>query len=197
MIKPADIQRKKSITDGQNDRQLWLRFKDGSESAFEEIYQTHVDPLYQYGMQIAANPDFVEETIQQLFVYLWNKRANLGEVHCIKGYLIKCLRREILRKLKKERQFLSEEQILTGDAFLTSDSCMDMMIRDQEEEERVHKLKRAMEHFSKREMEIIHLRFFQDLAYEHIAEMLGLNLKYVYNTASRAFQKLRDHYNQG
>jgi RNA polymerase sigma factor (sigma-70 family) len=177
-----------------DDRELWLSFKNGSESAFERIYLSNIDALESYGRQIVPNQDLVEDTIQELFVNIWNKRANLGDVSSIKGYLFKSLRRELLRKLKRERRFISESQAQQGGLNLVSDSAMDVMIRHQEEEERVTRLRMAMETFSKREKEIIHLRFFQGLSYESIAELLELNLKYVYNTASRAYQKLRDNF---
>ncbi len=190
----SNIQRKVHAEPGEDKRDLWQRFKNGSDQAFEEIYNTYIDGLYSYGMQIIHNQDLVEDTIQELFVNIWSRRSNLGEVTSIKGYLLKSLRREIIRNLRKERRLISEDQLLQSHAYPPGESILDIMIRDLEEEEKVKKLRTAMQSFSKREMEIIHLRFFQGLPYEGIAELLDLNLKYVYNTASRAYQKFRDHF---
>lgn len=55
-----------------DDQALWNSFRSGDEQAFVIIFDRNVKPLYNYGMKIIADGDLVKDTVQNLFIELWN-----------------------------------------------------------------------------------------------------------------------------
>lgn len=180
-----------------NERSLWCEFQRGNKTAYSFIYQQYSDNLYNYGMQLTNNSDLVEDVIQDLFVNLWRCKKNLTPVKSIKFYLLTCLRRAIVKEIKKERRFISDDVALDQMSFQFNRSIEDDMIEEQTCLERKVKLQHILVSLSKRQREIIYLKFYEDLSYSQIAEHLGLDLKYTYNLASRAFGLIRKHFLSG
>jgi RNA polymerase sigma-70 factor (ECF subfamily) len=88
-----------------NDAETWTAFKAGDVSAFEIIFRSHYNILYQYGLKMLHDPDKVKDHIQTLFTILWDSRERLGSNSCIKNYLLAALRRQILRQEKRNNRF--------------------------------------------------------------------------------------------
>ncbi len=179
------------IDRNKEDVVLWSAFKSGDRTAFGSIYNQYVDYLYNYGRQIVSEGSFVEDVIQELFINLWNSRERLSEVNCIKSYLLKSLRRDLLKKQKKHRKIQSNLFSIDIEAFAMNEFIQVDMISSTEEKERIEYIRKTVNNFSGRQKEILYLKFYQSLSYEEIAQVLELDLKYVYNTASKAYKKLR------
>ena len=58
---------------------FWEKIQQGDEEAFRQLYNEYSDLLYGYGMKIAGDDDLVTESIQSLFVYLYEKRQSCSE----------------------------------------------------------------------------------------------------------------------
>jgi RNA polymerase sigma factor (sigma-70 family) len=175
---------------------LWREFQNGNKAAYSFIYEQYSDNLYNYGMQLVKNSDLVEDAIQDIFINLWRCRKNLTRVKSIKFYLLTCLRREIIKKIKKENRFISDYNPSDQKSFqFTFNRCIeDDMIEEEASLEKQEKLHRILLSLSKRQREIIYLKFYEDLSYSQIAEHLRLDLKYTYNVASTAFGLIRKHF---
>ena len=50
---------------------FWEKIQQGDEEAFRQLYSEYSDLLYGYGMKIVGDDDLVTESIQSLFVYLY------------------------------------------------------------------------------------------------------------------------------
>ncbi len=90
-----------------NEAEIWLKFKDGDEEAFIWIYRTYFETLYNYAGQFDLDFDLVKDQIQELFIYIRKRRAQLADVKSIKFYLFKSLRRRLLAYKKQRFSFLS------------------------------------------------------------------------------------------
>ena len=80
---------------------FWEKIQQGDEEAFRQLYNEYSDLLYGYGMKIAGDDDLVTESIQSLFVYLYEKRQSCSEPQSISAYLCVALKRMLLNELKK------------------------------------------------------------------------------------------------
>ncbi len=173
------------------DELVWSNFKNGDRRAFAFIYNNYVDFLYNYGRHIVGDETLVEDAIQELFVNLWNSKSHLSEVHSIKTYLFKSLRRALLKKLKKLRKIRPEAFLWDDRNYGMTESIQEVIIRQQEEQEKIRFVRETLDHFTGRQKEILYLKFYQSLGYEEISRVLELDIKYVYNTASKAYKNLR------
>ena len=103
----------------QNDEELWHAFIEGSLTAFRLIYEQNSENLFNYGNKITPYHAIVSDSIQDMFIDLWNKRSKLGKVKNIRGYLFTCYRRRLLDGLKKQKKYLHIEH-LNGSEILLS-----------------------------------------------------------------------------
>ena len=164
---------------------LWSRFVEGDHAAFEKIYRRHSDHLFQYGMQVIPHQGKVEDAIHDLFIYLWDHRASVGQVKSIRAYLLISLKRHLLRK-QSQNKLLFQQDLLSFELQIKEDN-------GELEPEIIEQLKKSVEKLSPRQREIIYLKFYQGLSYQEIAELLELDLKYTYNLASKAYSLLKSH----
>jgi RNA polymerase sigma factor (sigma-70 family) len=172
------------------DVQLWDALQKGDHIAYGKIYTAHVDTLYAYGKKLRSHTTLVEDAIQDVFIDLWRYKATLGPVRSIKAYLFACLRRQLTRSIKKEKVVVLDDQYLQEDNFETS--TLELLIHVQDRQEEVAKINKALNQLSKRQKEIIYLRYFQDLSYQEIGQMMGLNQRSTYNLVSKALSMLKE-----
>ncbi|MBC8111958.1 MAG: sigma-70 family RNA polymerase sigma factor [Verrucomicrobia bacterium] len=177
----------------QDERIAWQQFKAGNKEAFEWIFRRYKDVLYSYGCNNFQDTELVENAIQDLFVDLGKKRANLPEVLNLKAYLVVALKKRMLSLLKnkqREANYLTETAIPASES-ATHFSPESQWIENEENTFKNQKVEAAISHLSAREREIIHLRFYQDLEYEAISEIMALNGQTARNLLYRAMKKLK------
>lgn len=171
----------------------WARLKNGDPAAFEGIYRAHVRAMVQYGLKITDDLGLVQDCIQDLFVEIWKGRANLSDTPYPRFYLFRALRNKLSKTLSRH-SFVSEGElsIAAGDLQVTYVE-LDIMAREIETQHR-ETLQSLLKKLPRRQQEAIYLRFYQNIPYEHIAEMMGMNYQSVLNLTQRALHSLRKGY---
>lgn len=158
----------------EKDINLWKMFKEGDESAFVEIYQTYANTLFNFGIRYCSDRETVKDCLQDFFIYLRQKRTNLGNVESIKFYLLKSFRRRILDHLKK----LEREKLVRSNmgAFSLSVEISDEVkyINRQMEEHNLERLNNSLAKLKGDEREAIYYFFYEGMSYSDIAKLLDL-----------------------
>lgn len=168
---------------------LWDRYRKGEKQAFEQMYFMHVNMLYDYGVRITRDAALVEDCIQDLFSDLWEKRLQMNPVHSVRSYLLVSVRRRIIRKLGSElKSIVQDQQELCNYA---QDFEPDLF--HSIAEEKSQHLSQAFAKLSTKQKEVIYLRFYNQLSYEEIAEVMSVQVKAIYKLMSRAIHTLRIH----
>jgi RNA polymerase sigma factor (sigma-70 family) len=176
----------------KDDFQLWQAFKAGDEKAFDCIYDTYFSPLYGYGTRLCPDKALVKDCIQNLFVSLWNNRTHLSDVHSIKYYLYKSLRRAIVKELQLENRFLHPEDMGENYHFEVAFSHEFLLITEQISQENQNRLLNAFHSLTKRQKEAVFLRFYENLDYTQIASILSMkDTKYARTLVYRALDVLK------
>jgi RNA polymerase sigma factor (sigma-70 family) len=181
----------KEIEIVSDDRSVWALFKSGNESAFIKIYENNFDRLYAYGLRITNDQDLVKDAIQDLFIELRKSRSNLGNTDNIKFYLLKCLKRKIIKESGK--WYANLEEINDNYFFSFQFSHEQHLINRQIDEEKAIKLDNAIKKLSPRKKEVIYYFFYEGLSYHQIQEIMGLdNIKSARNLIYKALDFLRE-----
>lgn len=174
-----------------NDLKVWKQFKSGSESAFIKIYEDFFDVLLNYGFQLTGERGLTQDAIQDLFIKLRQNRKNLGDTDSIKFYLMKCLKRRLIKQMKKNERFFSINQ--KENFFEITFSHEKTLIDKQLEEEQSLKLNQALKLLSGRKKEALYYFYFEGMGYEQIRDLMGFsNIKSVRNLVYKAIAKLRN-----
>jgi len=82
----------------------------GNRKAFRAIYLKYVDQLYSFGFNIIKNREETIDTIQDLFMWIWEKRGELNIIH-LRSYLFAALKFNLTRKVllsRKREEILNE-----------------------------------------------------------------------------------------
>ncbi|WP_158856295.1 RNA polymerase sigma factor [Lunatibacter salilacus] len=173
------------------DSKLWEAFCDGKESAFIQIYERYFETLYRYGLRMVADQALVEDTIQDMFIYLRASRSRLGKTTSIKFYLFKCLKRRLLSEVDKWAG--KRDDFPPPSYFAFSLSHEQHLIQKQLDAEKLQKLNEAIAQMSSRKKEIIYYSFYEGLDYRQIQELMGLDsLKTTRNLMYKALGFLRE-----
>jgi RNA polymerase sigma factor (sigma-70 family) len=174
------------------DTNLWSKFKSGDTESFGLIYERYSDLLFKYGLSVVYDRELVKDSIQDLFVELWKQRQQIALVQSVKHYLIISVRRKVIHKdnLEKKRKFRlqflkleskeniikpADEIIVQNETWLINKAIIEI----------------GMKNLPPRQREAIFLRFYENLEYEEIGKIMGLNYQVIRNTIYRSLKSLR------
>jgi len=168
----------------------WKAYRNGDKAAFERIFRQHIRLLYKYGSRFTADAGVVEDCIQELFIDLWEKRASIGETDSIKRYLLGAVRRRIVRKLQKQLPLAHAEEEENYN-FEIEANYESLLINDEIETENKQNIEKALTSLSKRQKEIIYLKYYQELSFQEIEETLGISYQSARNLLHKALQAIK------
>lgn len=173
---------------GLTDKQLWEKLKEGDKSALATIYEAHFKALSGYGLRFSKDSGLVADCIQELFIELYEKAANLSVVEAIRPYLFVSLKRKLIRKMTKSAQVSYSYDNLTDFELALSGLTTETTIEDDSNIAEL--LATALEKLSPRQKEILYLKYQNGFDYEEICEIMDMNYQSARNLTSRAIAKL-------
>ena len=170
---------------------LWNEFRNGNSDAFGELIRVHYQDLFNYGTRFTKENELVKDCIQDLFLELWTNRLTISETSFVKYYLLKSLRRKLTRRIGRSRHTGSWDELHFESLFNGSPSVETSIIREESLAELSRKMRKVLASLSKRQQEVIYLRFYVDADIEEIAEIMSLNRQSVYNLLHDALKRLK------
>ena len=175
----------------QNMETLWVLFRAGSEHAFEKIIQLHYKLLFNYGTRFCKEDELIKDTLQDLFVLLWENRSGINNTMSVKNYLLKSLRRKLVREVHKNGKFVHLND-LQFDAGFNMVLPVDHNVIIQEKlTELSFKVREVLDKLSPRQQEIIYLRFYMEANLDEIADIMELNTQSVYNLLHESLKRFK------
>ncbi len=170
-----------------DDTKTWNAFRQGNQAAFAYIYQAYFQPLYNYGRKFSSDDALIGDTLQQLFTELWQRRKRLGATDQIRNYLYKSFRRALLRNLAKQVRTESSNT----SPFNICLSHEAHLIQQQHNRDQINSLQRAITQLTKKQREVVYLKFYDGLTYAEISEVMGIAPAQAYDFMYKALKSLR------
>lgn len=178
-----------AVSSAQDD--LWARFRNGESDALAKIYRLYIDDLYHYGMHFCKDDERVKDCLQDLFHDLWSERMHLSlDIKNVKYYLLSSLRRRLLRSIQKDKRYQIEELDNTFNIKVILPRENDLVM-EEIYKEKTTRIQKAIASLSRRQQEVIYLRFYQGLSNLEIAEIMSVKVESVYNLFSKAISLLQ------
>jgi RNA polymerase sigma factor (sigma-70 family) len=109
-------------------------------------------------------------------------------VQKIKAYFFTALRRQVLNQLRNLH--LRELQIGSLPRPDIDFSPEEIVVRNEEYERLQSKIAALLNELPRRQKEVIYLRYFEEMEYTQIAEIMGIHYQSVLNLTQKALQKL-------
>lgn len=174
-------------------QQLWQEYRAGDMYALAKIMQSYYADLFHWGMRLQADREFVKDCLQEVFVNLWRVQQTVRPVENVRSYLLVVLKTRILRELSTKH---NTRQVTLSDEYTFSvEFGADIRLIDEENEiYQIRKLEHSINHLPDRQKELIYLRFYQDLSFEQIADVMHLGRQSVYNLLQKSLNSLRKNW---
>lgn len=169
---------------------LWQQIQQGNKNAFNQLFKLYYTDLKAYGMKVVGQEDLAEEGIQMLFTKIWEKRTTLKEVTTVKSYLLRAYRRTLIDLVQSEKK--QDRKRFNRPTFQISPE--ELFLFHQAQEKQAKQLAELLNQLPTKQKEIIYLRFYNQLSYLEIAEIIDLNYQSVRNYGVKAIQFLRKNW---
>ncbi len=183
------------------DRLLVDRFRGGDATAFDQLVSRYWDRIYAMVNQLLRNAQDAEEVTQDAFI-----RAHRGLVNFRGDSAFSTWLYQIATNLARNRYWYwwrrKRDKSISFDAPFGPDNdstIADIIPSEQETpedatvtQEFVNRVAQCMDLLNEKHREILILRNVQNLAYEEIAEILGISVGTVKSRIARARESLRE-----
>ena len=176
------------------EKQIIENINKGDFNTFQYLYKKYYSPLCNYAFCFIREKATAEETVQDLFVRLWDKQGQLNITGSLKSYLFISVRNQCLNHLKHlkvvQRFNESYNQILKDAQdyyIITQESGDSMMIAEELQEI----IKKEIELLPEQCRKILKMSRFEGLTHQEIANKLGITINTVHRQTSIALEKLR------
>lgn len=187
------LQRQNTLTkhiDHTDDQALWAAMRAGDEPAFDVLYNRYFQVLFSYGKRLAED-EVVGDAIQELFITIWRQRRTLGQALSVRFYLFRSLRREIVRIRKSEHPQHDDWENLDEKLLPIQMSPESVFANNEETFEQAEQLRRWLDQLPPRQNEALLLRYYHNLEYAEVAEILHIKEQTARNLVQKAIAILK------
>jgi RNA polymerase sigma factor (sigma-70 family) len=174
-----------------NDDNLWQGLRQGDKEMFLALYKKYYHTLLFIGLKEMKDAHLVKDIIQQLFLYLWEKRETIQQARNIKSYLITSFLRKLTLDWKKTKQSGLLQAVTSSYAEDPQPNPEEKLIKKDEQSHLFKLLMDRINDLPNRQKELIVLRFYEGLSYEEIVQRTGLSHRTVYNKIHEGLKKLK------
>jgi RNA polymerase sigma-70 factor (ECF subfamily) len=175
----------------QNDASLIARVRSGDPSALAELFDALYISLTGFSESLTGSASLAEELVQEAFLRVWAARDRWVVRDTVRAYFfgaVRNLARNTARHRMVETRYrldgFAEENAVDG----TADSVTVRIVEGLELQEAVM---RALERLTPRRRMVLELRWFHGLTHPEVAAALGISVKGVEQTITRALRDLR------
>lgn len=185
LILSTNRMEKQQRKNSEEDQALWLLVQQGDKKAFVALFTKYYVPLCVYSRYYVSSED-AEELVQDLMVWLWEKRTLFVMDGGLQRYLFTAIKNKCLSILTRQHKDLPLDTFILNelDSFYEHfDYCV-----TKELEERI---KKTIANLPESYREVFEMSRFQDKSRQKIAEELGVSIKVVDYRIQQALKILR------
>ncbi|PSL47802.1 RNA polymerase sigma factor (sigma-70 family) [Chitinophaga niastensis] len=177
-----------------NEDALWKRFKAGDKAAFSLIYREYTVHLFQYGFRFCDDREKLKDMVHDLFIELWNSRDTVSDQVAIRFYLCRSLKYKLIRSNYQYRTATDRRNKYLHDNYQdqVESTVEERMIDTEINDSRSVLLDKAIKKLSRRQQEIITLRFYMGFTNAQIAELMHMKYQSVSNLLYSALGRIKE-----
>lgn len=178
-------------TSNNDERELIARLQDPATSAraFDTLMRTYGEQMYWQIRKMVLSHEDANDLLQNAFVKAWNNLPNFRGDARLSTWLYKIAVNESINFLNKERQRRQ----------LTADDDDNFLLESLEAdpyfdgEELKLELQRAIASLPEKQRLVFNMRYFDEMKYEEISEILGTSVGALKASYHHAVKKISDY----
>jgi len=180
--------------DNRTDFENWNDFKKGSVDVLIYMYHKYVAQLLRFGIQFAPR-EVVKDSIQDLFLYLKERKKHNSDIKNISAYLYKCLYRIIKKKVDYSMKFSSVDMNSEIKDWRVVLSKEIKLIEQEHQKDQGIKLQNSLDSLSVKQRQAILLYYYEGFTHQEITDIMELKSKSsVRKLIYRALSTLKDSF---
>lgn len=176
----------------QTEKDILDALRGGDVNAFDEIVRNYSPGLKEYASRMLESPDAAEDSVQDVFVWLWEHRATVKVQGTLRAYLFGSVRNHVISVLRRAglEMRCTTEFLQTGTPVAMGNHALRPDARI-ERQELAQALNKALNQLSPRVRQVALLRWRDQLSRSEIAMIMGVALPTINNQLTVAARTLR------
>lgn len=179
-----------NTTDTKMDNPDFKQIMTGDIDAYAGLYKEYYKRFYNYGRKFTTNIHLIEDSIQEVFLDLWNRREKLSHVDSPNYYLYSSFRYVLIKKIRQHDKMVFSESAEEAFEF----SSEHVIVSNELNEELQIKLQKAIKTLTGRQLEAIFLMYYEGLSYKEVAAILNISVKATYKIMARSILALKEKF---
>jgi RNA polymerase sigma-70 factor (family 1) len=167
---------------------LLRRLKQDDERAFDALFRHYSALVYRFAFSYLKSRPAAEEIVQECFIKIWEKRAQLRDDVPLKGYLFTTAHHAVLNELRRDQHHLrlhGQVAAAAGPASVANEA-------EYQEMEALYQA--ALDRLPPKQREVFVLSRQLGLSYPEIAERQGVSVKTVEAHIMQALKTMRSYF---
>ena len=171
-----------------NKNEMLTSIGEGDEAAFTEFYLQHRKRIYTVAFKLTHSNSVAEEIVQDVFLKLWLKRADLRDIQYLNSYVYIVTRNEVYRVLNQIARNYKTVLLTEDDQSLATNDSSDPLM----EKEYHLLLQKAINQLPSQQQQVYRLMKDQGLKREEVAKLLEVQPGTVKFHLAQAMKNVRN-----
>lgn len=158
-----------------SDCELLQRMMEGDEESFISLYRRRQSSVYRFALQMSGSATIAEDVTQEVFMMLMREAANYDAGRgTVAAYLYGIARNFVLRRIEKERRFVSMIEESEESEFQASENfiALNDPLGDLTRSETIEAVRQAVLALPARYREVVVLCDLHEMSYTEAASAL-------------------------
>ncbi len=167
-----------------------IKFSNIKIEEFEALFKTYYSELCRFALKYTKNVEDAEETVQDVFFHLWEKRKKINIIISVKSYLYIAVRNKCLQEINHLKIVRKYENTIGSDPEIFKEDPSDEMIYS----ESIEIFNEALNSMPEKCRTIFKMSRFEGMKYLDIAAELSVSVKTVELYISKALKHFRQYF---
>ena len=170
------------------DEETLKALKRGQVVDFEKIYRLYVGRVYNFIFSMIKDSVVSKDLTQDVFVQIWNKRADIDYTGNFEGYLFTITKNMVYYHIRRELLLQNYISKMKHD----TDGRLSDIEKKLDDEFFAENISKFVEELPEARKKIFLLYWKSDMSYKEIAEQLSISEKTVATQVNRSLRFLRE-----
>ena len=174
------------MTEGLPGPEIMSAIRAGDRQAFEQVFDTCYESLCHYAYTLLRDRDEAEDTVQAMFVKLWELRSELEIKQTVRAYLFRAVYNQCMNQ-REHRVVMKKHEDYQQYSSAGNAQLPEVFVHELEE-----KVRQAVDGLPPQCRTIFMMSRYEELHHNEIAERLTLSVNTVQNQVCKALKILRE-----
>ena len=171
------------------DQTLFLLIKNRDRDAFTRLYHKYHAYLYALALRYLKNREMAEDTVQHVFVKLWESTEAIKIEVNVKNYLYTMTKNYILNQIRDNKEVISLNYAHAQEMKDEED-----VVESMEKQYTLEILRKGINNLPPQKKEVCLLKLEEDHTNQKIADKMGISIHTVKSHYQESLKMLRDYF---